>query len=81
MRVGYVGINANGSTPLYEALNDKFDNVKGKATGGLIYRAGGGFTPRGTDTVPAMLTPGEFVVSKRGVDKFGAGNLQKINAG
>ncbi|MCD6012079.1 MAG: beta-lactamase [Flavipsychrobacter sp.] len=28
MRIGYVGINANGSTPLYEELNDKFNNVK-----------------------------------------------------
>ncbi len=28
MRVGYVGINANNSTPLYEALNDKFNNVR-----------------------------------------------------
>ena len=28
MRIGYVGINANNSTPLYEALNEKFDNVK-----------------------------------------------------
>ncbi len=28
MRIGYVGINANTSTPLYEALNEKFDNVK-----------------------------------------------------
>jgi hypothetical protein len=55
--------------------------IETKSTGGLIYRAGGGFAPRGTDTVPAMLTPGEFVVNKRAVDKFGAGNLQKINAG
>ncbi len=28
MRIGYVGINASASTPLYEALNDKFDNVR-----------------------------------------------------
>lgn len=30
MRIGYVGINATGSTPLYEALNDKFDNIKAR---------------------------------------------------
>ena len=28
MRIGYVGVNANTSTPLYEKLNDQFDNVK-----------------------------------------------------
>jgi hypothetical protein len=66
---------------MFQQVKDKFDGTEKKSTGGLIYRAGGGFTPRGTDTVPAMLTPGEFVVNKRAVDKFGAGNLQKINAG
>ncbi len=35
------------------------------ARGGLIYRSGGGgvFRPRGTDVIPAMLSPGEFVVN------------------
>jgi beta-glucosidase-like glycosyl hydrolase/CubicO group peptidase (beta-lactamase class C family) len=28
MRIGYVGVNANTSTPLYERLNDEFNNVK-----------------------------------------------------
>ena len=28
MHIGYVGINASGTTTLYENLNDKFDNVK-----------------------------------------------------
>jgi len=53
------------------------------ASGGVVYRAGGGsiFKPRGTDTVPAMLTPGEFVVRKSAVDKVGVGNLQAINNG
>ncbi len=41
--------------------------------GGLIYRAGGGGVPspaKGTDTVPAMLTQGEFVVNRQSTDKF-----------
>jgi hypothetical protein len=52
-------------------------------TGGPVYRAGGGsiFKPRGTDTVPAMLTPGEFVIRKSSVDKIGVGNLQSLNSG
>ncbi len=28
MRIGYVGVNANTSTPLYESLNDEFNNIK-----------------------------------------------------
>jgi TP901 family phage tail tape measure protein len=33
----------------------------------------------GTDTVPAMLTPGEFVIKKSAVDRIGSGTLNKIN--
>jgi TP901 family phage tail tape measure protein len=58
--------------------------IKGKAAGmsigGLVpkYFARGGFA-MGTDTVPAMLTPGEFVIKKSSVDKIGVGNLHKLN--
>jgi hypothetical protein len=34
------------------------------ANGGVVYAASG-FAPRGTDTVPAMLSPGEMVLNKR----------------
>ena len=49
--------------------------------GGLVvpkYFAKGGHV-RGTDTVPAMLTPGEFVIKKKAVDRVGASTLNKIN--
>jgi TP901 family phage tail tape measure protein len=51
--------------------------------GGLIpYKANGGlFQSINTDTVPAMLTPGEFVVKRFAVEKFGAENLKAINNG
>jgi hypothetical protein len=48
--------------------------------GGLIYRAGGGFTPRGTDTIPAMLSPGEFVVNASASRKFFS-QLVAMNSG
>jgi hypothetical protein len=50
--------------------------------GGLVpYMDGGGmFKPKGTDTVPAMLTPGEFVIKKSVADKHGA-FLQSLNNG
>lgn len=38
--------------------------VEGFKRGGLVYAQSGMFTPRGTDTVPAMLTPGEGVLDR-----------------
>lgn len=46
---------------------------------GTLYRSGGGFTPRGTDKVPAMLTPGEYVHKKQAVDFFGTDFMRKVN--
>ena len=53
------------------------------SSGGVVYRSNGGsiFQPKGTDTVPAMLTPGEFVIRKSAVDKVGVGALSAINQG
>ncbi len=52
------------------------------AMGGLVKGFNtGGFVSQGTDTVPAMLTPGEFVVKKYAVDSFGMDNLKAINNG
>jgi hypothetical protein len=43
-----------------------------KARGGMIYASTGtlvNYQPRGTDTVPAMLTPGEFVVNRQATQR------------
>jgi TP901 family phage tail tape measure protein len=50
----------------------------GRRLGGLIYANRGIFVPRGTDTVPAMLTPGEFVVRREAVQR--GNNLQMLQA-
>ena len=53
------------------------------AFGGMVkpkYFNTGGFA-MGTDTIPSMLTPGEFVVQKRAVENFGVDNLNAINSG
>jgi hypothetical protein len=57
-------------------------NPEYKAKGGLIsgYFANGGFA-KGTDTVPAMLTPGEYVLRKSAVEKYGVENLDAMNVG
>lgn len=50
-----------------------------EADGGFI--SGSGFSPRGSDTVPAMLTPGEFVIRRAAVNKFGADLFSQLNRG
>jgi hypothetical protein len=52
--------------------------VQGKYRGGIVYANRGIFVPRGTDTVPAMLTPGEFVVRREAVNR--GNNLQLLQA-
>lgn len=57
---------------------------RGYQTGGLIpeYHSQGlsvGFKSRGTDTVPAMLTPGEYVLRKKAVDSLGTNLLNNLN--
>jgi len=48
------------------------------ARGGTVYANRGMFVPRGTDTVPAMLTPGEFVVNRAAVNR--GNNLQILRS-
>lgn len=52
------------------------------AKGGVVPRymaVGGG--ARGSDTVPAMLAPGEFVVRRQAVKQFGADIFSQLNRG
>jgi TP901 family phage tail tape measure protein len=51
-------------------------------SGGIVpkYFAAGGYA-RGADTVPAMLTPGEFIMSKYAVNQHGVENLRAMNNG
>ena len=62
--------NSGGMVPKYMAM------------GGVVpkYFAAGGYG-KGTDTIPAMLTPGEFVIQKRAVDMLGTGVMNSINNG
>ena len=48
----------------------------------ILRRGIGGIVPGSgsNDTVPAMLTPGEVVISKPAAQKFGISNLLAINA-
>jgi uncharacterized protein YgiM (DUF1202 family) len=71
---GYEG----GNDPMISAYMPKTQF----AYGGVVpqrFELGGGIF--GTDTVPAMLTPGEFVVKKSAVDAIGVDNLKAMNSG
>lgn len=84
-----VTVNINGS------VNNNLPSIPNldhpPHTGGYItgkhsrplYRAKGGiinpFRPKGTDTVPTVLTPGEYVMKRSAVDTFGVRFMQRIN--
>ena len=67
-------------------INEATTRFLGKQMGGgimnFIMRGRGGIVPGSgsNDTVPAMLTPGEVVISKPAAQKFGVSNLLAINA-
>jgi len=60
--------------------NRGLDSVLTPANGGLIKMAMGGLS-MGSDTIPALLTPGEFVVRRPAVNKIGVDKLKDINNG
>jgi TP901 family phage tail tape measure protein len=91
IKEGYLGYKYGNSFTNWALGSDKSFKFAGsrvprRANGGLIskvkpsYFNDGGLA-RGTDTIPAMLTPGEFVMSRSAVDNFGVDNLKAINAG
>ena len=69
------------STPASSGVKTYDKSMFGYAGGGMVYRADGGTMhpmARGTDTVPAMLSEGEFVVDRDSAQRFGP-ELEKIN--
>jgi TP901 family phage tail tape measure protein len=58
---------------LVQAINNRGTSTTGFASGGIVPGSGS------RDTVPAMLTPGEFVIRKKAVQSIGTDNLQQIN--
>jgi len=72
-------------SPSAQAIKDKNTQILADAYRDRLtqYRSSGGsiFKARGTDTVPAMLTPGEFVIRKYAVKDFGLDKLKAINSG
>ena len=77
----------------FETLTNKIDNmhptytitvkkVEGNNVGGIVGKMANGGSVPGTgdkDTVPAMLTPGEFVIRKSVVQRMGEGFFTMLN--
>ena len=60
---------------------DERKRISDEARAALPMNQGGEVPGQGnTDTVPAMLTPGEFVLTKEAVNQVGADTLYNINA-
>jgi hypothetical protein len=71
------------NTAVDNALRTLKNTPQYLAGGGMVMPQrffAGGFA-KGTDTVPAMLTPGEFVMSKYAVDSYGLDTMKSINSG
>jgi hypothetical protein len=97
MKEGYIGYRGYAQPNLSDAAEvtnwlvgasgglglKKLRGAKPPRIGRRFFANGGPvrFEPKGTDTVPAMLTPGEFVMNKAAVKRIGATNLGAINRG
>lgn len=89
IQMGLLNISMANLTAAIQRLNDSIPMLQqgvqqqGLAAGGVVYASAGrsiNFQSRGTDTVPAMLTPGEFVVNRQSSSK-NLPILQAINSG
>ena len=88
-RFGMMAMSSGGMVPRYMAAGGiaGYKPAREKipmqmSYGGMVpkYFAVGGMS-RGTDTIPAMLTPGEFVMTKYAVDSYGVDKMKAINSG
>ena len=72
-----LNLNQNNNNQNFNQNNNFGNNLKNvlKFSGGAKVPGSGN-----RDTVPALLTPGEFVMSKGAVNKFGTGTMMAMNA-
>ncbi len=74
--------NAQRGLTNKKSFADKLEifNMRGFANGGFV-TANNGLSANGIgrDTVPAMLSPGEYVINKESAQKIGLNNLNQLN--
>lgn len=67
------GLNYATQGKILGAIPNLLDRLKKKASGGPIDGSGN------SDSVPALLTPGEFVINKRSAQRIGMNQLNALN--
>lgn len=72
LTVGAIGVG-RASKSILSGFGGNIGSLLGFARGGLVPGSGNG------DTVPAMLTPGEFVIRKKAVQALGPQKLNELN--
>ena len=73
-------VNKTVSVNVNPGYNDPLGLIHNPiAHGGTVHRANGGIIPRGTDSVPALLTPGEYVLKRRAASMLGHTLLNRLN--
>ncbi|MFQ5452237.1 MAG: hypothetical protein ACE5DQ_01615, partial [Candidatus Paceibacterota bacterium] len=79
---GFFGDIGEGVGDFFSDAGEGIADFFGFADGGRVpHLAAGGFPVQGTDTVPSMLTPGEFVLNKDAAASLGTQNLNTLNRG
>jgi hypothetical protein len=75
-------LNEPGQKDLLTQMKIRIDAQKNeiqKLLPATAIKAAAGGAMTGSDTVPALLTPGEYVINKKSAQSFGYGNLNSIN--
>lgn len=78
-----IAVNMKNGGAIKAAATNIWGSVFHPAWGGMLdYLAGGGHPgiAKGTDIVPAWLTPGEFVMRRSAVGLFGSNFMKRVNA-
>ena len=83
------GLNANSTPTQYNQAGMEWGDRTGIGdfgTGKVGFKADGGMIKRyayggSVDTVPALLTGGEYVMSKEAVNRMGTGFMERLNSG
>ena len=81
--IGKAGFFKNILQPAYNSTTGILASGKHQVGGYIGYNSGG-FVPHGSrlsDTIPALLTGGEYVMNNSAVKKYGLGTMNMMNAG
>lgn len=73
------GVGGMIANRVQNAFHNLFGGGVGPAQGGYVEEAPWIVGPHGTDTIPAWLTPGEFVIKRSAAQKFGPTFLKAVN--